>query len=148
MSPLQRKLKAFRRRIRNSEKTVTKDIQQVLNANKMFLIELNTSQLVEGKDRYGDSMGSTIPYKSAEYATFKNRLNPLPGLGTPDLRLTGDYWDSIRAIVRAREIEMIATDSKAGILARYEGIGLAPESLPEVSNLLRNKLNLRKIVTG
>lgn len=148
MTILQRKIKAFQRRLRNSEKTVTKEIQMVLNANKMFLIELNTSQLAEGIDSHGDSMGNTIPYKSAAYATYKNRLNPLPGLGTPDLRLTGDYWDSIQAVVKAREVQMIATDSKAGKLARYEGIGLAPESLPEVSNLLRQKMNLKRIISG
>lgn len=148
MSPLQKRLRDLKRKFSRSEAEMSKEIQRVLNANKMFLIELNTSQLAEGKDRHGDSMGTTIPYKSAEYATFKNQLNPIPGLGVPDLRLTGDYWDSIQAVVKNREFEMIATDSKAPILARYEGIGIAPENMPEISGLIRNRVNAKKVVFG
>lgn len=146
MTPLQKKIKAFKTRLKRSEKEVDKQITNILNANKSYLIELNTSQLVEGKDSHGDSMGTTIPYRSAKYATYKHQINPLPGLGVPDLRLTGDYWDSIRAIIKARQVQMIATDSKASQLARYEAIGLAPESYPEVSNLLRRKLNFKRII--
>ncbi len=53
-------------------------------------VELNTAQLYEGKDGNDQPLNPT--YASPKYARVKNEMNPTPGYGNPDLKLTGAFY--------------------------------------------------------
>jgi|SRR5215216_2856308 len=62
-----------------------KDLLKIVENNKDTLIDLNLSQLMQGRNSAGQSLGN---YASKEYADFKRTLNPL---GVIDLKLEGDF---------------------------------------------------------
>lgn len=65
-------------------------------------VELNTQQLFKGLDGTG---GSIHPlYRSAKYARMKNQMNALPGYGTPDLKLTGAFYQGYGVRVEGDEV--------------------------------------------
>ncbi len=142
MTPLEKKLKRYKGRLGNVQTKIDREMTNVLKRNRLFLAELNRSQLLEGNNEEGQPIGNTNPYRSVGYSNYKNELNPLPGKGNPDLRLSGDYWDSIDATIKNKEIEMIAKDEKAPQLAHYRGIGIAPFNYPEISELLRRLVKI------
>ncbi len=142
MTPLEKKLKRYKGRLGNVQTKIDREMTNVLKRNRLFLAELNRSQLLEGINEEGQRIGYTNPYKSLDYAIYKNELNPLAGEGNPDLRLTGDYWDSIDATIKNKEIYMIAKDEKAPKLEHYRGIGIAPFNYPEISELLRRLVKI------
>jgi hypothetical protein len=53
--------------------------------NDSLVIDMNTSQLMEGKDSEGNDLA---PYRNPDYAAFKATLNPK---GVTDLKLSGDF---------------------------------------------------------
>jgi len=66
-----------------------------------------------GKDPLGYAIG--IYSKSdigAEYAFFKNKINPKAGLGNVDLTLTGALGKKIRLVEVSNGFEVISTDEK------------------------------------
>jgi hypothetical protein len=93
------------------------------------VIEKNLDQLGDGKSKNGTPLKK---YASDNYAVFKHRLNPSPGLGNPDLKLTGKYWDGwFIKQTGETQYEMGSTDSKAAYLdAHYnkEQYGLDSDS--------------------
>jgi hypothetical protein len=58
---------------------------QIIKDNEHVAVDLNTSQLMAGRDSKGRSLGE---YKSMLYAEFKKTLNPA---GVVDLKLSGDF---------------------------------------------------------
>ena len=58
--------------------------------DKEAVIALNQDQLFKGKDKDGNAI--TPKYASPYYAKKKEGLNASPGLGTPDLYVTGNYY--------------------------------------------------------
>ncbi len=65
-------------------------------------VELNTQQLFKGLDGMGQSIRPL--YRSAKYARVKNQSNPLPGYGTPDLKLTGAFYQGYELKVEGDEL--------------------------------------------
>jgi hypothetical protein len=89
------------------------------------LIDENTAQLDAGTDALGKSLP---PYQNPEYAAFKGR-------SIPDLKLTGDFWESF-IIKQTRDSMMIdATDDKRGkLVAKYGDIfGVTDERLDRLN---------------
>ena len=90
--------------------------------------------------RFGESStgGTLRKYRNPSYARMKNAMNPLPGLGNPDLRLTGAFHRGITAKVEGGKIVVSSSDSKAPELeaAFNEDLiyGLHPESRKEFIN--------------
>jgi len=68
------------------------NIQQIavecMKSNEPILLDANIDQLKHGKRSNGEQIGT---YKNASYARMKNRMNPLPGLDSVDLILTGAF---------------------------------------------------------
>lgn len=56
--------------------------------NENSAVEMNRDQLLNGRDSLGEKLKE---YVDDQYAELKQRMNPLPGYGTPDLKLTGDF---------------------------------------------------------
>lgn len=57
-----------------------------------------------------------ISYRSVKYATMKNSMNPVPGYGNPDLKLTGAFYDAIRADIDEEGFLVYSTDDKSNSL--------------------------------
>lgn len=62
---------------------------------------LNRSQLLQGYMSTGEQISPQ--YASPIYALEKSAMNPLPGFLTPDLRLTGSFYQGIGVVVNAKE---------------------------------------------
>ena len=107
-----RNIKALRSEIFN---IIVESIEETLNE----AIELNKSQLFENSmDRKGKKLRQ---YRSKDYARKKNMMNPLPGLGSPDLFDTGKFFDSFDAQIVGQSVLFYATDSKTGSLIEKYG---------------------------
>ena len=62
---------------------------EVAEGTEQDLITLNQNQLFMGQD----ADGKPLPrYHSFKNARVKNAMNPLPGLGIPDYKLTGEMY--------------------------------------------------------
>jgi hypothetical protein len=72
-----------------------KTAEIIVKKNAGFAILLNQQQLSSGLDLSGGKISKE--YASDRYAGFKNRLNTLPGFGTPDLKIVkkGGLHDDI-----------------------------------------------------
>lgn len=64
---------------------------QAVKENEHVIIDMNTENLMKGKDANDEKI--TPQYYSDEYAEMKQGMNPRPGLGTPDLFLTGVFQE-------------------------------------------------------
>lgn len=83
------------------------------------IAEKNREQLEEGFDSNRENL---LPYRSKVYAGMKNQMNPKPGYGNPDLKLTGAFYRGIRAEVNDDgEVHTYSTDSKDGKLVMKYG---------------------------
>lgn len=65
-------------------------------------IDLNTEQMYAGKDSDGEPIQPD--YKSDVYAQMKNRMNPAPGYGVPDLKATGAFYAGYTLKVDAGQV--------------------------------------------
>lgn len=83
------------------------------------IVELNTKdQLFKGLDAKGQKLSPK--YSRVRYARAKNSANPLPGLGTPDLKLTGKFYSDFFVTAKNGEFELFSSDDKAdGLEAKY-----------------------------
>jgi hypothetical protein len=78
--------------------------------------EKNRQQLFEGYDKNQERLK---PYRRPRYARVKNAMNPLPGYGNPDFKVTGAFYRGIEVRVEGQEIITNLTDSKSDeLLAR------------------------------
>lgn len=127
---------------------VIKDLDKIVLDSAMELkdtiADLNVKQLEDGKRENGNSI---VPeYQSPNYAKTKKAIGARPTLGTPDLKLTGDFHSGIYADLRGNYIYTYSTDSKADSLnSRYRQIfGLTKESIaalkPDLTKILQNRL--------
>ena len=98
---------------------------EAIEKNLRDMVSLNQSQLYEGKTTSGKRFRKYAKYKTAdgrEYADMKNQMNPRPGLGNPDLNLTGAFYRAIFAELEGDNFIMDSTDEKSGLLqSMYDG---------------------------
>lgn len=102
-----------------------KIVLEVVARNEPTIVDLNTAQLMEGKDSNGQIFGE---YSSAAYAEFKRSLNPR---GVVDLKLTGKFHDSFYIEAARFPVFVDARDPKTGKLVEKYGseiFGLTQES--------------------
>lgn len=91
----------------------------VIKKNTGAMVLLNLSQLFSGEDVNGYHFHEYAPFKTEtgeEYSEVKNKMNPRPGLGNPDLKFTGNFYRGIYAEVRGNDIIMDSRDDKSDIL--------------------------------
>lgn len=89
--------------------------------NEKKAIELNQDQLLGGTDAFQEKLKE---YRDDEYAELKNRMNPKPGYGTPDLKFTGDFYKGFFIDVMSLDegyFELDSTDEKAESLTERYG---------------------------
>ena len=80
---------------------------QALKLNEDVIADLTREQLIEGRDSLDMALRR---YASLEYAKLKQSMNPKPGLGNPDLYLTGATHRSIKIVVTADTIKVNLND--------------------------------------
>jgi hypothetical protein len=107
--------------LRNFENLDTDAITEAaVNQTKGELQDKNKAQLMAGFDKTGAKIGDKKPYASSYYAFYKANLNPLPGLGNPDLHLTGDWQDEMSIEVSGESIiQNSANDKDAELIEKY-----------------------------
>lgn len=94
---------------------------RILAEIQNIVIELNTNeQLFKGIDSKGQKLKPK--YSRVRYARAKNTVNPLPGYGTPDLKLTGDFYrDFYLKAEPERKFSLFSSDEKAPKLQEKYG---------------------------
>lgn len=132
-------------------KSLSKKIQQlntdavIDTAFKQSTDELaveNKKQLFEGFDNTGEKIKRK--YRSNKYARVKNQMNPLPGLGVPDLKVTGSFYNGIKVDYQSGVLTTEPSDSKgADLEEKYSGIfGLGGKFKNEfINKTLRPAIN-------
>jgi hypothetical protein len=101
-----------------SEQSLNDKSLEIVRGYEATLVDMNTSQLMDGKLSTGESVGE---YRSAEYAAMKKQLNPK---GVVDLKLSGAFHNSIFIKATAYPVLFDASDSKAGKLLDAYGINV------------------------
>jgi hypothetical protein len=89
-------------------------IQESLTETMPAFEKVQKEQLKAGKNNKGETIAPK--YRNKKYAIAKATQNPLPGLGTPDLFLTGKFYAGIDAEVGNGVIDIISKDDKGPAL--------------------------------
>ena len=134
-------LSELNRRVQALE--ILKLFAQCVEENKEYIADLNTLQLAVGKDSNDKSL---YPYASDDYAKYKKAIGSEAPLGTPNLKLTGDFWEGFEAKAdKDANVFITSTDSKTGKLKQmYDDdiFGLTDKSKADLKTvLLPNLLN-------
>ncbi len=116
------------------------------------MANIQAEQMMHGLDSKGQPIGQ---YRSPIYAEVKNRMNPLPGFGVPDLKLTGAFYRGIVAKVSGDVVVTDSTDSKSadlqkkygadvfGLDTQYKGEYLREALQPEFSRQIESATGLK-----
>lgn len=108
-------------RLKNAWASVdlVKEVSAIAADNEKAIADYNREQLFkQGEDSDGRKLRK---YRRPRYARVKHEMNPLPGLGNPDLFVTGDFHRSIFTDVRGPRIIFDAKDWKVEKLAGQYG---------------------------
>lgn len=124
----------------------TEAIEDTMEEASPVIRQKQRNQMHSGLNREGKPIGK---YRSPAYAKKKNALNPIPGLGVPDLKLTGEFYKGIYSEVRGDKIIIDSTDGKTPALANRFGeeiFGLNKESKAEAVKEIKPVLikNMKK----
>lgn len=114
-----------------SEDTLDASLLAIVDRNKSSALDMNISQLFAGRD---SKDGNLVQYRSDSYAKFKNNLNPKPGFGNPDLKLTGEFYQGFFADTSKFPVIFSSNDSKTEKLLSQYGediFGLDQSNLEE-----------------
>jgi hypothetical protein len=126
-------------------------VAEIASDNENAIAEYNRKQLYEQGEK---ADGSKLKkYRNPKYARVKHELNPKPGLGNPDFKVTGEFLKSIFADVRGHSLILDAADYKVEFLINRDGediFGLQDENKLLVwSKVLRAPLLYRiSAITG
>jgi len=117
------------RRVKSLNQSIRHDVEGIVKKTSYEMTTLNQNQLFN----YGiGSDGLKLaPYKNKYYAQEKNYMNRRPGLGIPDLRLSGQYYNGMNVIVENYTYKITSSDSKADKLERMypKAMGLTTPSM-------------------
>jgi hypothetical protein len=110
---------------------INQEAVRSIEATAGMIVEFNRDQLKKGFNARDLRIGPR--YRNPEYARQKNEQNPEPGLGIPDLILTGAFTDAIGVEVMEEEYEVFSTDAKAPELEKKYNyvLGLGPKKLEQ-----------------
>jgi len=98
-----------------------KIVHEALNETKGDFEELNRLQMSAGLTKTGELIEPS--YRSRKYAQAKKSMGALPPLGTPDLKLTGEFQRLIDVEVAPNVLDIISKDDKGPELEdKYENI--------------------------
>jgi hypothetical protein len=132
-----------------TDDVIDEGLLKVVEKNKSEAIDFNTSQLFAGKDSKGQPLGF---YRNQQYAAFKNYMNPTPGFGVMDWKLTGELYGNWFVDASRFPVTFGSTDEKFESLNQQneEAKGLDQTNLeafrqdikPDIQDLFRSLLRL------
>lgn len=129
---------------------IRKAAASIISDNKQQIADLNREQLMDGVNKQGKKLKK---YQSKSYAARKNRMNPTPGLGNPDLYLTGRFHEAMNVKINSKvSYEIFSSDSKTSDLTKKYGkdiFGLTDESRDKASTEIINPgliLHIKEVV--
>lgn len=106
----------------------------VMLENREQIVQYNKDQLERGD--LNDYSPIRPTYKSNWYATMKQRRNSKPKFGTPDLKLTGAFYDGIVIKMEGyNKYSVTSIDSKTSQLVSWYSssiFGFTPRSRQEI----------------
>ena len=95
---------------------------EVVSETEKVLLEMNKKQLFEKSE---DSEKRPLsPYSSLTYASEKNKMNSLPGFGSPDLFYTGAFYSRFFLDVDKEGFGIYSGDDKTSDLVDRYGISI------------------------
>ena len=128
----------------NKVKAVDKELLIVrsIEENNRLFVQLNQAQLKKGITSKGTKIRPK--YKSPRYAEIKNKQNPEPGFGTPDLFRTGEMFSQMDTVVFDKDYEITSFAPVIKELVRFkDAFGLSPDSnkiaIPSTTKIFNEK---------
>ena len=98
-------------------------VRDIVVADGDIIVELQKDQMMRGKDATGEDIAPS--YRSDAYAEMKQRMNSQPDHGTPDLRLTGDFYNAF--YFDTDTLMVTSSDPKTPMLVeKYSNNGKSP----------------------
>ncbi len=92
----------------------------IVAERKEDIIDKNREQLMDGFNKEKKRLKK---YASPQYAAKKNRRNPVPGYGNPDLYDTGSFQQAMKLNIQSTTLyEITSTDSKTPDLKKKYGV--------------------------
>jgi len=116
---------------------------QALEMNTEQMENLNREQLLMGLNSGDEQLNPT--YASMSYASMKQQMNSTPGLGNPDLKLTGAFHNSIKYQVMGNSVVSSADDPN-GLESKYTDSFGTPLMLGSMAKHELKELHLKKSV--
>ena len=130
-------LREMSKRLKNLD--TTKIYIQVMNQESEQVLDMNRSQLLLGLTSRGKKIKPK--YRNKRYAQKKRKLNSKPGIGTPDLKLSGDFHNSFTLKKKNNDYEFDATVSYKKYITPSRGdygydnvFGLNPKNQKKFNN--------------
>ena len=120
-------------------------IADIIEDHKEEIVQLNRDQLNQGLLATGTKIRPG--YRSRKYAEAKNQINSLPGYGTPDLKLTGEFQRRMDLWRKGNKFYLDSRDDKVeGLAAKYgeEIFGLTNESRAKAMRIVKPEF-MRKL---
>lgn len=117
------------------------DLKQIvtlcINQSQYEILAFNRGQLYAGQDNTG-SLQSPI-YAEERYAIHKEEENPVPGLGIPDLYVSGNYYNSLKLTVNQSQYNFTIFSEGVSYAPKLEAkwnrsYGLDPENTSYFAN--------------
>ena len=105
-----------------SDYAIRRAITQALREHAPDLEDELRAQLSEGRmpGSRGREKAIVPKYRNAQYEKKKHRMNPRPGLGTPDLKLSGELHKSLKARVKSSSVSFEITDTDSRKVEQVE----------------------------
>jgi len=108
--------------------------EESLRENKDYVLNANKDQLLDGERADGTRI---VPkYVSKSYAKWKHKINNRAGEGTPDLRLTGRFYEKFFINILGQNRYIISSlDDKTKMLSDkydYKIFGLNTDNSEEI----------------
>ena len=114
------------------------EIRKAIEQTKDTALALQKKQLFE-KGENADGKKLRNKRKNGKYSQKKHSMNPLPGLGIADLKLTGSFHNQMGVHTNQTSLVIDSSDDKSQILKRKYGpiFGHTKESKREYRPTLR-----------
>jgi len=112
-------LEKYDRQIEQIQRGLENEAYKILAELQKEIVKLNTDKLMQGLTTQGTKLKPD--YRNERYKRAKNRANPLPGFGTPDLKLTGKFHANFYLVAKNKKFEILSSDEKTGIISQKYG---------------------------
>lgn len=130
------RLRDFHRKLSSiTESQIDNAILNIVDEFSATAIDMNTSQLLKGKDSEGNLLNPE--YKSEKYEQLKRILNPAAN-GLVDLKFNGGFHRSFFLTTTKFPVYFYASDYKTSSLRKKYGINIFGVDTADLEDLVQN----------